>query len=148
MTEMANRYPNFTLAELLDSETAREQHIDNTPTFEVVDNLNELTSKILQPLRSAWGSAITVTSGYRCKVLNKAVGGSDTSAHMLGYAADLYPTNGKFEEFCRFTVKFLTDNRILYDQILIERSGWREWLHIGLYNNNHERRGIVKDINL
>ena len=88
----------FTLAELLKSNTAKQNGIDNTPTFEVVRHLEELTEKILDPLRAAWGKPIRVKSGYRCPRLNAAVGGSKTSVHMIGYAADLQ-TSGSFRYF-------------------------------------------------
>lgn len=143
-----SRYPNFTLSEFIESDTAKRRKIDNTPDFEEVEHINELISKVLQPLRSAWGKGIRVSSGFRSPALNKAVGGSSTSAHLRGYAADLVPMTGSVEEFSAFAVKWLKDNGIAFDQAIRESSGRTKWLHIGLYNSKGEQRRQVKDINL
>ena len=94
----------FTIKELCQSETAESLGIDNTPTEEVKENLTFFTEKILDPLRKSWGSAIIVNSGYRCPELNKAVGGSETSVHPLGWGVDLWPKNGKIEEFKKHVI--------------------------------------------
>lgn len=134
----------FSFKELVESETAEKKGIDNTPTWEVVDHLKEL-ALFLDGLRYAWGSAINVSSGYRCEELNKAAKGSKTSMHKAGYAADLYPANGKFDEFVKFVRKWLDHKQ--YDQALIEKnSKGSRWLHIGLYNNSGEQRRICKEL--
>lgn len=84
----------FTLTELTHSDTAVSLGIDNTATPSVVTNLERLVSRVLDPLREAWGSSIIVTSGYRCEELNKRVGGVKTSYHLRGMAADIYAKNG------------------------------------------------------
>ena len=94
----------FTLTELTKSATATRLKIDNTPTAEAKQNLVNLIDKILDPLREAYGKPIIVTSGYRCPKLNKAVGGSTSSQHMKGMAADIRTTSDLHE-----------DNRKLYD---------------------------------
>lgn len=141
-------FPNFTLSEFLASDTARRKHIDNFPSWQDVHNLTELVSTIVQPLRSAWGSGIRVTSGYRCPELNKAVGGSATSAHLRGQACDLQPINGQFARFTLFAQEFLTKNGIPFDQLLIESNGRDQWLHIGLYSSKGEQRRQIKVMNL
>lgn len=128
----------FTIEELCQSDTAENLGIDNTPTEEVIINLTYFVDRILDPLREAWGSAILVNSGYRCPVLNKAVGGSKTSAHKTGWAVDLYPKNGKIEEFKKFIVDFF--NGRMWDQIILESSGDVVWVHIGLFNNAGKQR--------
>jgi len=134
----------FTLEELLTSSTARQKSIENLPSWTIVGHLLELGA-FLDDLRSAWGSGIKVTSGFRNEALNKAVGGSNTSVHKIGYAADLQPMNGKFDEFVKFVRKWL-DHKV-YDQALIERnSKGSRWLHIGLYNNAGQQRRICKEL--
>ena len=91
----------FTLKEMTYSDTAKRLGITNQPSPLIIAHLNELMV-FLDELREAWGSAIKVTSGYRCPKLNKAVKGSSTSAHLAGYAADLQPVNGKMAEFKKF----------------------------------------------
>ena len=80
---------HFTLHELTRSTTATLQGIDNTPPAEAVHRLELLVEHVLDPLREAWGKPIHVSSGYRCPVLNKAVGGAPASQHMRGEAADI-----------------------------------------------------------
>jgi hypothetical protein len=80
---------NFSLAEFTESNTAIRNGIDNNPTAEHIHNLVELCENVLQPLRDRIGSSIRVTSGYRSEALNKAIGGSKTSDHSHGRAADI-----------------------------------------------------------
>jgi hypothetical protein len=80
---------NFTLEELTKSETALRRGLDNTPTVEVVENLKVLAEKVLQPVRDHFAKGVKVNSGYRAPVVNAAVGGSITSDHCLGMAADI-----------------------------------------------------------
>ena len=136
----------FTLKELCSSKKAKELGIDNYPSFEVADHLRILTEKILDPLRSAWGSAIRVTSGYRCPELNKAVGGSRTSVHPLGWAADLQPANGMIETFIRFAKQWADENNIPYDQLIRETQGNTIWMHIGLYGPKGQQRRQYLDL--
>ena len=70
---------NFTKEELVASATAKRLGIDNTPSKEESGKLHLLASKILQPLRDAYRNPIRITSGFRCKALNKAVNGVPTS---------------------------------------------------------------------
>ncbi|MBP5172402.1 MAG: hypothetical protein J6037_01675 [Bacteroidales bacterium] len=81
----------FTNDEFTRSVTAAIKGYDNTPSDEVVANLHWLVEEFLDPLREAIGSPICISSGYRCRDLNTAVGGAETSAHLLGLAADFYP---------------------------------------------------------
>lgn len=128
----------FTINELCQSETAEELKINNTPTKEIEDHLVLLIECLLDPLRETWGSAIIVNSGYRCPILNKAVGGSKTSSHMSGWAVDIRPKNGKMKEFKEFVVEFVKDK--FFDQLILEKSGDVEWVHISLYNNSGKQR--------
>lgn len=80
---------NFTLEELTKSETALRRNLDNTPTVEVVENLQTLAQKVLQPVRDHFARGVKVNSGYRAPEVNAAVGGSRTSDHCKGMAADI-----------------------------------------------------------
>lgn len=131
----------FTIAELTKSATAKAKHIDNTPSEAVEAHLTELVDELLDPLREAWGSGIKITSGYRCKALNTAIGGAKASAHMSGYAADTKPSNGKMAEYQRFVRAWLKDKK--YDQYIVEypdRLGVASWIHIGLKNMQGKQR--------
>ncbi len=99
----------FTIDEFVYSVTAKGRNIDNTPTEEHKKNIEELVDNLLDPLREEWEGyckfnnlgtpAIRVSSGYRSKKLNSAIGGSNTSAHSIGSAADLVPYNGELKHF-------------------------------------------------
>lgn len=133
----------FTIAELCASDTAKKYGIDNTPNSVVISHLQQLIN-FLNPLREAWGSAIKVTSGYRCKRLNDMVGGSKTSSHMIGYGVDLVPANGKMDVFKKFVLDYMKTH--IFDQCIIEKSGKTEWIHIGLYNIKGQQRKMIFNI--
>lgn len=131
----------FTLQELTRSDTAESLGINNTPDAAVVGHLEELTERLLDPIREAFGRPIIVTSGYRCPELNKAVGGSPTSAHLQGYAADLVPKDGNVQRFLEFTYWWLLREGKPYDQLIAEtNSKGARWVHIGLYSPQHTQR--------
>ena len=133
----------FTIAELCESETATKYNIDNTPDPIITSHLQQLIN-FLNPLREAWGSAIKVSSGYRCDKLNQFVGGSKTSSHLIGYGVDLVPLNGKMDDFKKFIVDYMKIR--MFDQCIIEKSGKTEWIHIGLYNNKGQQRRMIFNI--
>ncbi|MBO7510245.1 MAG: peptidase M15 [Bacteroidales bacterium] len=141
------KYRYFELDEFIRSSVAKKKNIENFPTFEAVDNLNELVVTILDPLRAAYGMPITVSSGYRCEELNRAVKGVSSSVHMKGLACDLV-VGGSFNKFKDFVVDWVKKNNIKFDQILIESSGGSKWLHIGLRNNYGQQRGEIKVMNV
>lgn len=80
---------NFSLHEMIKSETALRHNLDNTPGDTEIENLRMLCEQILQPLRNAYGRGIKVNSGFRHPNVNAAVGGSKTSDHCRGQAADI-----------------------------------------------------------
>ena len=133
----------FTITELCYSDTAKTKGIDNSPTTEVRANLVTLVNNLLDPLREAWKSPIRVTSGFRCGVLNKAVGGSTTSAHLYGLAADIVPVNGRIKEFKEFCATYFADKKQRFDQVILETNGASEWVHIGLSTKDGRKRGQI-----
>ena len=131
---------NFTIGELIQSSTASRLGIDNNPTPIVRVHLTE-TITLLESIRAEWEEycaehslgtpAIRVSSGYRPPELNKAVGGVKTSAHVLGYAADIVPVNGKQDEFEAFMTEVFARKGYAYDQIIVENSKTARWVHVG-----------------
>lgn len=130
----------FTVAEMLKSETAEKNKIQNTPSVEVEQNIKELL-EVLDDLREFYGIPIRISSGFRCTELNKLVGGSPTSAHVIGYAADLQPVQGSFEEFKASVLKWLDTSGVGFDQCIIEKSRSAQWVHFGLFNRKGQQRG-------
>lgn len=131
----------FDLPEFIKSDTAEKKGIDNTPSFEIVDHLLQLTQQILDPMREAWGGPLVVNSGYRCAKLNKAVKGVKNSAHLQGWAADIRPSdNRRTAKFILWAADWLEINDINYDQAIDEQVGGARWLHIALKDNNGRQR--------
>ena len=130
----------FNVAEMLKSETAEKNQINNTPSVEVKQNIEELLG-VLDGLREFYGKPIRISSGFRCAELNRLVGGSPTSAHVIGYAADLQPVQGSFEEFKAEVLEWLDKSGVGFDQCITEKSKSAQWVHFGLYNRKGQQRG-------
>lgn len=75
----------FTLAEMTRTSTG----LENTPSPAHINNLRELVATVLDPLREHLGRPVRVNSGYRSREVNRAIGGSHSSVHMRGEAADI-----------------------------------------------------------
>ena len=71
------------------SATAKRLSIDNTPNQMTLEAMQLLAEKVFEPLREWYGKPIRVNSFYRSSALNKAVGGSRSSQHILGQAIDI-----------------------------------------------------------
>lgn len=116
---------NFSVAELSKSETAARRGLDNTPSMAVIDNLQALVDNVLQPIRDKFGPVV-VTSGYRSPEVNKSVGGSATSDHCKGFAADfevLGMDNKVLAEWVRDNLKF-TQLILEFYRKGVPDSGW------------------------
>lgn len=126
----------FTIKELCKSSTATQKGINNSPNSEIVNNLEQLVDNILDPLREAYGKPIIINSGYRCDALNKAVGGSKTSHHRLGLAADII---GKSKSENKKLFELAQKLKLPFDQ-LIDESNF-SWIHISF--SKKPRRQIL-----
>lgn len=120
----------FTIKEFCKSSTATLKRIDNTPNSEIVNNLEQLVDNILDPLREAYGKPIKVNSGYRCEALNVAVGGSKTSQHRYGLAADI-TTGSRLENKKLFILA--KQLNLPFDQLIDEKA--YSWIHISFSKN-------------
>ena len=118
--------PNFYTEEFLLSQTAARRRIDNTPDASAVANLKRL-AQTLEIVRSSLGNVpILVSSGYRSRELNKAVGGAKNSAHLFGCAVDF--TAPKFGTVLA-TAKATAKCGIEFDQIIYE---YGRWVHLAI----------------
>ena len=128
---------NFSLEELTKSDLAIRLCVDNTPDATVTANLQELVDNILQPLRDKFGPVI-ISSGYRSPEVNSKVGGSKTSHHCFGYAADIEIPGMDNKELALY----IRDN-FKFTQLILEfyRSGVPDsgWVHIAF--NIHDLKG-------
>lgn len=140
---------NFTIAEMVQSNTADRLKISNNPPANVRVHLTE-TITLLECIRAEWEEyceryslgtpAIQISSGYRSPELNKAVGGAKNSAHVEGYAADLQPVNGKQDEFEKFFATEFSHMGYAFDQIIIEKSKTSRWVHVGYKRADGKQR--------
>ena len=129
----------FALKEFVKSNTAARLGIDNNPSEDVKKNIELLVEKILDPLREKFGKPIIVTSGYRCKELNKAVGGAAKSQHMSGEAADIRSvedSKSANKELFNLIIKL----GLPFDQLINEHD--YDWVHVSYGKRN--RRMILK----
>ena len=115
----------FTIEELCKSDIAKKKRINNVPNSEIINNLEQLIINILDPLREEYGNPIIINSGYRCPELNKAVGGSKTSHHMLGYAADITAGNPSKNKILFELIQKLD---LPFDQLIDEKKF--SWVHV------------------
>lgn len=128
---------NFTLEEMTASGVAHLKKIDNTPSPEIRQNIQQLVENTLQPIRDLYGQPITVNSGYRSPKLNKAVGGAATSRHLQGKAADI--TAGDSLENKKL-FDLIQASKIPFDQLIDEYD--YSWIHIS-YNERNNRRQVL-----
>jgi hypothetical protein len=104
-----NLSPNFTLAEMTKSETALRHGMDNEPGEQEIAALKLLCEKVLQPVRDHYGKGVKVNSGFRHPEVNAKVGGSKTSDHCRGQAADIEipgVANAELAEWIRDNLEF------------------------------------------
>ena len=114
---------HFSLDQLIQSETALEQGIDNTPPPDTVENLRRLADG-LEQVQALLENPLSISSGYRCPALNNAVGGSPGSQHVLGLAADF-----TCQDFGTplAVAQAIGTSAIEFDQCILE---FGRWVHI------------------
>lgn len=117
---------HFTLNELIRSSRASELGIDNTPSEYVLNNLIQICTHVLEPVRANFGRPVIVNSGYRCLALNSAINGSRTSQHMTGQAVDF-----EIDGVANYDLAVWVSENLSFDQLILENyvsgkpnSGW------------------------
>lgn len=136
---------NFTLEELINSPTAKAKKINNKPNKEVTENLTKLVTNILQPIRDKWNAPIVITSGYRSVELNKAVGGSPTSQHRTGDAADIRTkSDEEIDNLALFNMikRMIEEGKIIVGQLIWEygSNNGPDWIHVSNPSNKHKNQ--------
>jgi hypothetical protein len=126
---------NFSLAQLTDSETARQNGIDNTPPAEIIGNLKRLAAG-LEKVQALLGAPLDISSGYRCAALNEAVGGTGNSQHVQGLAADFVcPGFGPPMDVARTILL----SGMEFDQCILE---YGRWVHLS-FSDEPRRRALT-----
>jgi zinc D-Ala-D-Ala carboxypeptidase len=124
---------HFTLDEMIASQYATRHGINNLPNVDVIANLERLCLDYLEPLRAIVNAPIVVSSGYRSPALNKAIGGSMSSAHMVGLAVDLSVPGMSVYDVCKRAALVIPH----FDQIIDE---FGSWVHLSITNKTIKPR--------
>ena len=127
---------NFTWQEFERSQIAAGLGLDHSiPNERTRENIKALVTAVLQPLRTAHGKPLVINSGYRCKRLNDLLGGSKTSQHMSGQAADIASNNPI--GLARLVLSLDLD----FDQMIL----YPTFLHLSHTTQRENRRQVLYD---
>jgi hypothetical protein len=133
---------NLALSEVTRSETAKRKGISNMPTPEHIENFKKLAENVFQPIRDHFGVPIRISSGYRSKELNTAIGGSLSSQHCSGEAIDIDMDGTSITNAQIF--HFIKDN-LLWDQLIWEFGTDKnpDWVHVSYESTGKQRKQIL-----
>jgi len=141
---------NLSLDEVIYSQTALRRNIDNTPTEEHIENLKYVAEKIFQPIREHFGVPIYVSSGYRSKDLNEAIGGSPRSFHSHGMALDL-DQDGRNKGVSNADVFYFIKDNLQFTELIWEfgTKNNPNWVHVAIAPGREEEKNtkIAQKIN-
>jgi hypothetical protein len=131
---------HFELSEFTVSQTAARLGIDNTPPPYAIEHLKR-TAQWLEGVRILLGVPITISSGYRCLELNRAIGSKDTSQHVLGQAADFTaPGFGS----PRHVIDRIIDAKMEFDQLILEYPP-NGWIHVSVVAGYGRQQALLID---
>ena len=136
---------NFSLNELIKSQTSMRLGINNVPSSQEIFNLKNLCENILQRVRDRFKEPVIINSGYRSVKLCKAIGSTGKSQHAKGQAADIEVMN-----IDNKVVAEWIKNNLNYDQLILEfykesegpRSGW---IHVSYVSDNPRKQALLAD---
>lgn len=132
---------NFTTQEVTRSDTAQRLKIDNCLSIEMLDNAYQFARTVLQPLRNEIGKPFLISSWYRCKALNEAVGGMPNSAHTRATAIDFVISGLTARQTYKVVLERL---KMPFDQLIFEsftKDGQTtEWVHLGWEREENRRQ--------
>ena len=138
---------HFDLNEFTRSDFAKRNNINNLPNAEQTDNLRELCEKVLEPIRKHFQIPILISSGFRSKELNKAIGGASNSQHTSGEAVDIDHDLSANVVNNRMIFDFIKNN-LVFDQFIYEfgTSTNPDWVHVSYASNGKQRNQILRAI--
>jgi len=136
---------NLSLSEVIRSESAKRRGISNMPTEAHIANFKILAEKIFQPIREHFRCPIHISSGYRSKELNAAIGGSLTSQHCSGEAIDIDMDGTPNGVTNKMVFDYIKDN-LDFDQLIWEfgDSSNPDWVHVSHETSGKQRKQILK----
>jgi zinc D-Ala-D-Ala carboxypeptidase len=130
---------NFSLEELIESQTARRNVITEQflPSQAVIENLRKLSINLLQPLRDGIDKPIKISSGFRCKRLNKKIGGASNSEHVEGKAADIQAVGYTNKELFEYIKENMTFRQLIWEYGTKEEPAW---VHVSWDKNDLKKQ--------
>lgn len=130
-----NLSKQFTLEQFEFSQTALRLNIPNHMGSNERNNAKLLCENVLEPIYNKIYK-FNISSGFRCKELNKKIGGSEKSQHCEGKAVDIVPIKASLFDF----LDEVRHSKIPFDQLILE---FNSWIHLS-YNENHNRHHVLK----
>jgi hypothetical protein len=133
------------LSEVVRSESAKRKGISNMPTAEHIANFKILAEKVFEPIREHFRCPIHISSGYRSKELNAAIGGSATSQHCTGEAIDIDMDGTPNGVTNRMVFDYIKDN-LEFDQLIYEFGDAQnpDWVHVSYSATGNQRKQILR----
>ena len=138
---------NLSLSEIIRSESAKRKGVSNMPTEEHIANLKVLAEKVFQPIRENFRVPILISSGYRSKELNAAIGGSLTSQHCSGEAIDI-DMDGTPHGVTNADVFNYIKDKLEFDQLIWEFGSATnpDWVHVSYKVKGGNRKQVLKAV--
>jgi hypothetical protein len=135
------------LAEITRSDSAKRKGISNMPTPEHIENFKKLAENIFEPIRKHFGVPIMISSGYRSKALNTAIGGSLTSQHCSGEAIDIDMDGTANGVTNKMVFEYIKAN-LNFDQLIWEfgTKDAPDWVHVSFESTGKQRKQILRAI--
>jgi hypothetical protein len=136
---------HLSLAEVTRSDSAKRKGISNQPTPEHIENFKKLAEKVFEPIRDHFKVPIHISSGYRSKALNEAIGGSLTSQHCSGEAIDI-DMDGSMNGVSNADVFKYIKEHLQFDQLIWEfgSSSNPDWVHVSYESTGKQRKQILR----
>ena len=135
------------LSEVTRSDMAKRKGISNMPTPEHIENFKKLAINIFEPIRKHFAVPILISSGYRSKELNTAIGGSITSQHCSGEAIDIDLDGSSSGVTNKMVFDFIKD-KLSYDQLIFEfgTKDAPDWVHVSFESTGKQRKQVLRAI--
>jgi hypothetical protein len=138
---------HLNLSEVTRSETAKRRGISNEPTPEHLENFKKLAENIFEPIRKHFGKPIHLSSGYRSKALNTAIGGSLSSQHCKGEAIDIDMDGSSNGVTNRMVFDYIRTN-LNFDQLIWEfgTKDNPDWVHVSFSSTGKQRKQVLRAV--
>lgn len=146
MSKQPKISPHISYKEAIYSQTAVRKGLDNTPSSVELDNMKYVATECFEPIRNHFGRAIPVSSFFRNKKVNAAIGGSSTSDHIKGFSIDMDVDVYDDDTFTNKHIFEWAKENLVFDQLIWEFGDDDNpaWVHISKRKGHN--RGEVKKI--